>query len=140
MYILVDSNIIIYSLTQHSPKKKASQKFIKENQQILCIPHQAILESLRVLTHPKYKHPMDYKSALNSVWNIANALNIISPNLDTIMLTKELIKKYKLESNRIFDAYMVATAISNSISTIATDNTKHFKKYKDIKTLNPFTS
>lgn len=138
MYTLLDSNIIIYSIVKDSPKKDLSQKFIKENQIILSISHQVILESLRVLTHPKFKNPMDYKGALKSVWTIVDALSIVSPNPETIYITRELIAKYRMESNRIFDAYLVATAISNGIKIIATDNTKHFKIFDEIKVLNPF--
>lgn len=138
MNVLIDSNIIIYSLTEQSPKKKASQKFIRNNQHILCISHQVILESLRVLTHPGFKHPMNYKKALKSVWSIVDVLNLISPNINTIILVKELIKKYKVKSNRIFDAYLIATALSSSVSIIATDNIKHFRTYEEIKVLNPF--
>jgi len=81
---------------------------------------------------------MNYESALKSVWAIVDALNIISPNPETIFITKELISKYQLGSNRIFDAYLVATAISNSVDIIATDNVRHFEGYKEIKILNPF--
>lgn len=138
MQVLVDSNIIIYSLTEKSPKIKASQEFISGNQSALSITHQVILESLRVLTHPKFKCPMNYKKALNAVWTIADALDIISPNSETILVAKELISKYELESNRVFDAYLVATALTNGIGTIATDDVRHFKKFRKIKVVNPF--
>lgn len=138
MHTLLDSNILIYSLVDDSPKRDLSQKLINDNQSILYVSHQVILESLRVLTHPKFKNPMNYESALKSVWAIVDALNIISPNPETIFITKELISKYQLGSNRIFDAYLVATAISNSVDIIATDNVRHFEGYKEIKILNPF--
>lgn len=138
MDTLLDSNIIIYSLNEESPKSDKSQKFIRDNQTILCISHQVILESLRVLTHPKFKNPMDYKSAMKSVWSIAEVLRMISPSPETMYIFKELVDKYHLKSNRIFDAYLAATAISNNIDIIATDNTKHFKIFEEIKVLNPF--
>ena len=138
MYALVDSNVIIYSLVESSPKKQVAQKFIKENRQILCVSHQVILESLIVLTHPKFKYPMNSQKALKSVWGVADALNIISPNVDAIILAKELIKKYKLESNRIFDTYLIATALSNSVDIVASDNVRHLKVFKEVKLLNPF--
>lgn len=48
-------------------------------------------------------------------------------------------KKYGLEGDEIFDAYLVATEISNGIRYIITDNEADFKKYKPIAVLNPFT-
>jgi len=76
--------------------------------------------------------------ALEAVWNIAEALRIVAPNIETIALVKELIRKYKITSNRIFDAYLVATALTNDINIIASDNTRDFKNYEEIKILNPF--
>lgn len=93
---------------------------------------------MRVLTHQKFANPMVSSKALEAVWNIAEALRIVAPNIETIALVKELIRKYKITSNRIFDAYLVATALTNDINIIASDNTRDFKNYEEIKILNPF--
>lgn len=136
--MLIDSNILIYAINADSPKYHSAQKFLKENLSNLEIAHQNILETIRILTHQKFSNPMKIKDALNAILAIADATRIIAPNQNTFYITVELIKEHTLSGNRIFDAYLAATALSNGIDIIATDNTKDFFKFKELKIINPF--
>lgn len=136
--VLVDSNILIYSLNSKSPKHKEAQRFLQENKNNLLIAHQNIFESLRVLTHHKFSNPMSTSKAIRALTEIADSLGVISPDSITYQLALSFIKKYKFRSDMVFDAYLVATAISNGIYTIASDNEKDFSKFLEIKILNPF--
>lgn len=136
--MLIDTNILIYSVNLDSPKYKQAVIFINENIGQLEIAHQNILEAIRVLTHKKFSHPKRLKEALSATLSISRSCSLISPNQNTIYLAIELIKKHKLNADKIFDAYLAATALSNGINTIATDNTRDFKKFKEINLINPF--
>lgn len=122
-----------------SLKQKRAQKFLTENLNILVVTHQNIFETLRVITYPKYPRPMHIKDALVAVENILEVCDIVSPNWKTKDIAIDLIKKYHLSSDMIFDAYLVATALSNGINEIATDNVKDFKRFTEIKVINPFS-
>ncbi|HSW96493.1 MAG TPA: PIN domain-containing protein [Candidatus Saccharimonadales bacterium] len=135
--MLIDSNILVYAINADSPKNKTAQLFLSNNSQKLEIAHQNIFESLRVLTHPKFSYPMKPSNAQEALWAIVDACKIVYPNNKTHYLALELIKENNLFGNQIFDAYLAATALSNNITTIATDNVKDFKKFK-INILNPF--
>ncbi len=137
--MLLDSNILVYAINARSPKNKIAQSFIQENLGKLIIAHQNILETLRVLTHTKFPNPLSAQQAIKEITVITNACHIIIPNYKTHYLALELIKKHNLVGNYIFDAYLAATAISNNITSIATDNEKDFKKYP-ITVVNPFTT
>lgn len=136
--MLVDTNILIYAINSDSPKHIKAQEFLKEHVNSLKITHQNILESIRVLTHQKFPKPMRIKDALSAVTAISEALQVILPNQSSFYLAVELIKEYKLTGNRIFDAYLAATALTNVIDTIATDNTIDFQKFSGLKVVNPF--
>ena len=138
--MLVDTNILVYAINKDSPKHKQAQKFLKDNQGYLILAHQNILETIKVLTHPRFSQPMKSKPAIKAVLAIAKNCQIIVPKVGTEFITLELIKKLDLAGIRIFDAYLVATALINSIDTIATDNIKDFKKFAEIKILNPFSA
>ena len=137
--ILLDTNIIVYSLDKKSPKNYIATNFIKGNAENLAITHQNINEALRVVTHPKHPKPMNIESAIGAITGIAEGLSIIFPKENTIFITLELLNKYKIKSNNVFDAYLAATMLSNGIEEIATDNEKDFSIIKEIKILNPFT-
>lgn len=136
--MIIDSNILIYAINEISPKHKIAQKFLRDNLGRLEITHQNILETIRVLTHKHSPKPMGLKATMDAIGNIGHSARIISPNLMTYYLASELITSHNLTGNRIFDAYLTATALSNNIKIIATDNTRDFKKFKEIKVINPF--
>jgi len=136
--LLIDSNILVYSINSSSPKHKKAQKFLQDNLGELVVAHQNIFESLRVLTHPKFPSPMKIKDAMGAIENILEGCTIISPDYRTHRIALELIKKYKLTADKLFDAYLVATALGNDIGIIATDNTQDFKRFIELKTINPF--
>lgn len=138
--MIIDSNILIYAINADSPKNKKAQEFLRDNLKDLAVTHQNILETIRVLTHQKFSKPMGLKLALTAIQAIVQSCRIISPTQTTYYLWLELVNKYQLTGNRIFDAYLVATALSGSVNIIATDNVKDFKKFTELKIINPFAS
>ena len=136
--ILIDSNILVYAINRASSKNIKAQMFLQENLGKLAVAHQNILESLRILTHPKFKYPMQIADAIDAIENILKFCKIVCPDYHTRALTIELIKKYKLSSDLIFDAYLAATALSNDIKELASDNVRDFMKFREIKVINPF--
>ena len=139
--ILVDSNILIYAINTSSPKNRLARDFIKTSfkNSRLYLAQQNITESLRILTHKNFPNPWLIDDAINQISKFTNKVLIISPNIKTLFYFFEIVKKTKITGNKIFDAYLAATALSNNIDTIATDNEKDFAIFKEIRVLNPFT-
>lgn len=138
--LLIDSNILIYAINADSPKNKLAQKFLRENLGNLFVVHQNVLETIRVLTHQRFSKPMKLNMALRAILPILKSCRIISPDQSTYHLTLKFIEDYKLTGNRIFDAYLAATAIANEINLIATDNALDFQKFSQLSVINPFIS
>lgn len=136
--MLIDSNILIYAINADSPKNKLAINFLKENLEYLEIAHQNIFETIRVLTHKNYSKPLKLGETIEAIFAILESCRIITPNKTSLYLALELIKKHDLTGNRIFDAYLAATALSNGIENIATDNVKDFRIFEGIKVINPF--
>lgn len=136
--MLIDTNILIYAINEDSSKHEQAKAFLKENKDSLEITHQNVLESLRVLTHPKYSKVMKLEDATEAVFLIVNSCRLITPTIHTIYIFFDLITLYALKSDQVFDAYLAATALSNNVDTIATDNEKDFKKFANLKVINPF--
>lgn len=136
--ILVDSNILVYAINSRSPKNQKAEKFLSQSSGNFAVAHQNILEALRVLTHPKFPKPMQLNSAISALRPITDAGTIVSPDHNTYPVAEQLIIKYGFKSNQIFDAYLVATALTNGIYDIATDNERDFGTIKEIKVVNPF--
>lgn len=136
--MLVDSNIIVYSLNSRSPKHKAAQEFLRTHKSENVIAAQNILEATRVLTHPKFSNPMSSQMAVRALNAIIAVIPMIYPNQDTFPVAWALIEKHKLRADQIFDAYLAATAMTNDISMIATDNEEDFQIFEVLTIYNPF--
>lgn len=138
--ILVDSNVLIYAINKSSPKYKSARTFLKNIYKVSIIytAQQNINESIRILTHRKFVKRLNPKVAVKKIKELTDNFSIVSPKVETIFLLMEFVKKYELAGDKIFDAYLVATAMTNDINIIATDNTRDFKMYEEIKILNPF--
>lgn len=136
--ILVDSNILIYAINLSSPKHNEAQDFLQANVGKLALAHQNILESIRVLTHKKLTNPMSPIEASSAVGSIAEACRIISPDRTTYHIALQMIRKYSLPGDLVFDAYLGATAMVNGVTIIATDNIKDFAVIEEFHTFNPF--
>lgn len=67
--MLIDSNILIYSINRHSPRNKEAQEFLINNLGNFVIAHQNIIETIRILTHPKFPNPMKIENALSAIEN-----------------------------------------------------------------------
>lgn len=136
--ILIDSNILIYAINSSSPKQKTAQDFLQKNVGYLVVAHQNVFESLRVLTHPRFQAPMSSEDAIAAIDAIIERCRIIAPGYDTLEIALALVKEHELTGEKIFDAYLTATALSAGLSTIATDNTKDFLPFREITITNPF--
>ncbi len=135
---LIDSNVLVYSINISSPKHKKAQDFLRKNIGAFVVAQQNIFETLRVLTHPKFPNPMKSHEAIEAVDRILKAGEVVTPDHRTYQIALELIKKYNLSSDKVFDAYLVATCLSSSIDTVVTDNVRDFKIFPQIQVINPF--
>jgi len=144
MKILVDSNILIYAVNQDSPKHRKARDFLaqelQDKQSQLFLAQQNLLETIRILTHPKFPRPMSSTRGLKLLDQLTNQFAIISPLPETIFIFKQLWHKYNQGGNFIFDLYLIATALTHNIKTIATDNEKDFEQVEEITIINPFAS
>ncbi|OGV97100.1 hypothetical protein A2W24_00125 [Microgenomates group bacterium RBG_16_45_19] len=138
--MLIDSNVFIYALNSASPKHQAARLFLRARAGEAVVAHQNILEVTRVMSHPAFPAKLALKIVIKAVEQVVKPMRIIYPNEETYFVYQELIRKYALEGNRVFDVYLAATAITNGIRKIATDDEKHFRVLEEIKVVNPFTS
>ena len=95
--MLIDTNILIYSLNKQSPKMERAQKFLQQHIKTAIVAHQNILEAYRVLTRSTFSHKMTSIQANKALSEISNSINIIHPNGLSYAIFMNFIKKYNLK-------------------------------------------
>lgn len=135
--ILVDSNILIYSLQKKEGKKHdLSAEFINEliDSSNLTLSIQNLIEFSRVMSEKVFPS-VDNDLIRQYVAEFSASASIIYYNNHTVMDALLISKQYEIH---FFDALVVATMQENGVETIATENEKDFKKLPWLTVINPF--
>lgn len=67
-----------------------------------------------------------------------SALIVIRPMTDTLQCFQEIVVQLPAQGKDIYDRYLAATALSNGITTILTENVKNFAGIRGLTAVNPF--
>ena len=130
--IIIDSNIWIYSYDADSKYFNKSISIIKNPDNSLYITPKQLSEFIAVLS--KQNEPMieiiDFMSN-----NIINNSTMLFPDKFSTNRFTKLCRKYNPRGNRVYDIEIVAIALTNNISEIATFNIKDFKDINEMQIL-----
>ena len=142
-HALLDSNVLVYAADKNSPFYKASKNLRNKGikgEISLCICPQVLTEFFAIVTDLKrVQNPISSKEAIKEIEKYLLVSNILTiyPNQESFQKLIELVKKYKIKRQKIFDLQIIAAMLSNGIDKIYTFNTAHFSKIKEIKVLKP---
>lgn len=142
--ILIDTNIIVFAHNADSPHQQKANQLIEDVLNLkfeACISHQNLLEFFSIVTNSRrVEKPLSSQEAFFLIETYLSSSRIIKiyPSIKTFSHTISLSQKLSLAKAEIFDCYLVATMLENNVFTIYTENTAHFKCYKNIKVINPF--
>jgi predicted nucleic acid-binding protein len=105
-----------------------------------CICPQTLTEFFAIVTDSKrVSKPRTQKEALEEIEKYLSSKTILKiyPGPEVIETMINLLKKYKLTKQKIFDLQLVATILSNNVTQIYTYNKGDFSKFKEITVLSP---
>ena len=141
---LLDTNVLIYASDPTSKFNNKARELLRnvlEGRVNACVSTQNLYEFYAIVTDPKrVAKPLDIKQASSLLQNYIEAENLpkIFPKETNLTHLAHLIKKYKISKQEVFDAVLVATIMDNSVKTIYTADEKLFRKFTNIKVVNPF--
>lgn len=140
---LFDTNVLVYALDEDSPYHAASARLIGQANQGELEAHitqQVLLECFAVVTNPKrVAHPLSTSEALELIQGhiLDSPLRLLSARDEALMLTWHLAESYQLIGSEVFDAYLVATALTHGILNVYSGDVL-FARFKEITHVNPF--
>ncbi|MBD3365760.1 PIN domain-containing protein [candidate division WWE3 bacterium] len=131
---LLDSNVLVYAVNAKSDFHGEALQVYNQLELGLfkgIVAHQNVLEATRVLTHGKYKETLSPSVALERMAPVLSLCRIVHPGYHSWRIVSELITKYDLKSNMVFDAYLVATMLTNDIHRVVTFNSTDFELFSE---------
>lgn len=140
---LLDTNILVYAADDTSPFHQAAVELREKGlkgETLLCICPQVLNEFFAIVTDSKrVSSPRTQKEALLEMEKYFYSKNILKiyPGPDIIERTLDLLKKYEITKQEIFDLQLVATMLSNNVIRLYTYNREDFSIYTEIEVLSP---
>lgn len=141
--ILFDTNILVYVHNRISPYHKIAyflETEVLKGKLSAAISTQNILEFYSTVTNPqKLNLPLTLQEAGRVIRDyLASPFQIIHPHSGDFDRALYFAIERKIKGRKIFDLYLIATMLSNSVDTIYTVNDKDFEDFSEIKVVNPF--
>lgn len=142
---LFDSNVLVYSHQTHSKFHAPARNLLRkalEGEVSLCIAPQVLSEFYAIITSQRrVTSPIQPEQARAEIDAYVRSENIqkIYPNEDSLYLTVDLLSKYRVKEQDVFDLQLVATMLSNGIYHIYTYNSADFAQFREIEVLSPDT-
>lgn len=142
-FALFDTNLLVYARDIDSPnyqRAKELQGLVNQGELKAVITPQNLLEFYSTITNKaKNKNADSPKEAIAEVKKyLISPFELITPNGSELEILLNLLKDKRMIGRKIFDAYLVATMLSNGIKTIYTANDRDFVDFPGIKVVNPF--
>ncbi len=140
---LLDTNILVYAADETSPFHQDAKELREKGMNgevTLCICPQVLSEYFAIITDPKRVNgPRTQKEVVFEIDKYFSSNNILKiyPGQDVMEKVLDLLKRYKITKQEIFDLQLVATMLSNNVTNIYTFNQSDFSKFKEIEVLTP---
>jgi predicted nucleic acid-binding protein len=142
MSYLVDSNVLlrlVYRLDRMHIDAQNAYKLLRAQDQMLCIIPQNLIEFWAVATRPVSANGLGLTvEEVAHESSLLKSLFTLQPDIPEIYTTwKQLVIKYQVKGKQAHDTRLVAGMIVHQISHLLTFNTDDFKRFTEIKTIDP---
>lgn len=142
MNYLADTNILLRLVEptnlHHFEAKNAVDKLLKQGD-TLYILLQNISEFWNVCTRPLDKNGLGFSVAQTDaeLSKIEQVFDVLPDTEEVYKNWRELVVNYSVSGIKVHDAKIVASMKAHNIQNLLTFNAKDFKRYTDIKIIEP---
>ena len=139
MIYTLDTNVLVYaadaSFPLHSDARAIRDRAVAEQHNVrLC--YSVLLEFFAVVTDSRrVGNPLTPTEAWREVGSYLNVFDVLYPDERTFAALEELIHRYRIRRQAIFDALVVAMMIQHGVIGVYTANLKDFERFNEVEVL-----
>ena len=142
MICLIDTNILLRLIELESPQHDEAQTAIDqllESGNPLYVLLQNVSEFWNVCTRPAENNGLGLtvKQADDELSKLEQVFDLLLDTEDVYKNWRELVVKFAVSGVKVHDAKIVAAMKAHNIENLLTFNTDDFKRYTDIKAVQP---
>ena len=139
--ILLDTNVLVYSVNADAPQHQASRAVVQAalDQRIAAVlVPQVLLEFLAVVSSPRrVANPLDAEQAWEQVSLLRSHLPVLDLRPSALSAVGDLMISSGRTGRQVFDLFLVAQMRSHEVATICTHNTSDFAGLLEIDARRP---
>jgi len=128
--VLVDTNILVYSVDRSSRFHEKAQQFLFESAFIPILTSKNIAEFLCAVT--KSVPPTRIEEAIGIVKGFRESFDVLYPNELSDATFDLLLSKYKPAGIRIHDFEIIAIGLAGGVNNVLSENRKDLKSIQEI--------
>ena len=126
----LDTNILLYLLSNDAPKKEIAKKLLKENHSISI----QVLNEFSNVSLRRFKLSVDETKEI--IEKISQSCKVYPYNKETILSALDLKERYRYQ---FYDSLILATALKNDCTVVYSEDMQHNHILEDRLTIvNPF--
>lgn len=142
MICLIDTNILLRLIELESPQHDEAQTAIDqllESGDSLYVLLQNVSEFWNVCTRPAENNGLGLtiKQTNDELSKLEQVFDLLLDTEDVYKNWRELVVKFAVSGVKVHDAKIVAAMKAHNIENLLTFNTDDFKRYTDIKAVQP---
>ena len=142
--MLVDANVLLYAVDEHSPFHPAARPWLEDalnGPRRVGLPWQSLTGFLRIVTNPRaVPNPLSPAAAWVFVeaWLDAPSAWIPEPGQGHRAILGRLVRELHLSANLIPDAALAALCIEHGLAIVSADS--DFARFAELSWINPITN
>ncbi len=142
---LIDTNIIIYAFNLDSEFNNQALRIMEDainGEMKAYIADKSLYEFFAIITDSKrVEKPITVKEAIEVInFIISSNIKLIMPSYNSMNILFNLLDKYHIKKQKIFDFVLASMAIDHKIKIILTGNDKDFSVIEELNVINPFAT
>ncbi|MFZ2956455.1 MAG: type II toxin-antitoxin system VapC family toxin [Candidatus Ozemobacteraceae bacterium] len=131
--ILVDTNVLVYSIDQDSKYFDDSSELLTSKNEIF-ISSKSLSEFFSVVTRAPISS-LSISDSLKMIQWFSNNFKILFPDRNSLNILFDLTEKYKPRGLKIYDFEIASIGLAHKIRKLATFNSKDFSCIQEIEVL-----
>jgi predicted nucleic acid-binding protein len=143
MAYLVDSNCFIRLAESNSSNRTIALSALEKlhtSGETLCYTPQVLAEFWNVCTRPTTARgglELSIESTERKVKLIEKHFRLLPDDIRTFLIWRRLVSNLKIKGVQVHDARLAASMMTHNISHLLTFNESDFRRYSEIKVMNP---
>ncbi|AFL89646.1 putative nucleic acid-binding protein, contains PIN domain [Terriglobus roseus DSM 18391] len=141
-FLALDTNVLLALSETSNPKHEVATLLflhLATSEKICCFTAQNIREFWSVCTKPLLNNGFNLSTddTASLVFEIERSLTLLADDQRAYDLWIRLATQHKVRGAQVHDTYLAATLAAHNVSTLATWNTRDFKRFEFLTCLTP---